>query len=117
MDKMNEVILATAGYDHKIHFWEPPSGECRSTLRFSDSQVGMPTCQPSTGGYLSCLCFGLVVSGKVLRHGVGVSEVLFLFYVSAAVSLKSFLPSCVSPVVFCTTRQTHTRLPPPSFPT
>ncbi|CAN0369226.1 unnamed protein product [Ectocarpus sp. 12 AP-2014] len=36
---MNEVILATAGYDHKIHFWEPPSGECRSTLRFSDSQV------------------------------------------------------------------------------
>ncbi|CAM9961599.1 unnamed protein product [Pylaiella littoralis] len=39
MEKMNEVILATAGYDHKIHFWEPPSGECRSTLRFSDSQV------------------------------------------------------------------------------
>ncbi|CAM9181333.1 unnamed protein product [Ectocarpus sp. 8 AP-2014] len=39
---MNEVILATAGYDHKIHFWEPPSGECRSTLRFSDSQVRIP---------------------------------------------------------------------------
>lgn len=39
MDKMNEVILVTAGYDHKIHFWEPPSGECRSTLSFTESQV------------------------------------------------------------------------------
>ncbi|CAM9787378.1 unnamed protein product, partial [Choristocarpus tenellus] len=36
---MNSVILATAGYDHKIHFWEPPSGVCSRTLRFSDSQV------------------------------------------------------------------------------
>lgn len=36
---MNAVILATAGYDHKIHFWEPPSGNCIRTLRFGDSQV------------------------------------------------------------------------------
>lgn len=71
MDKMNEVILATAGYDHKIHFWEPPSGECRSTLRFSDSQVccgytcaciWLPIC------CCSCLllCLGLTVCGKVI---------------------------------------------------
>jgi G protein beta subunit-like protein len=33
------VILATAGYDHKIRFWEAPSGICSRTLRFSDSQV------------------------------------------------------------------------------
>eukprot|EP00904_Undaria_pinnatifida_P008974 jgi/Undpi1/5206/HiC_scaffold_2.g00488.m1 len=39
MDKTNAVILATAGYDHKIHFWDPPSGECLRTLLFSDSQV------------------------------------------------------------------------------
>lgn len=39
MDQSNAVILATAGYDHKIHFWEPPTGECVRTLRFSDSQV------------------------------------------------------------------------------
>ncbi|CAM9337556.1 unnamed protein product [Phaeothamnion confervicola] len=36
---MNSVILATAGYDHKIYFWEPPSGVCSRTLRYSDSQV------------------------------------------------------------------------------
>ncbi|CAN0451738.1 unnamed protein product, partial [Laminaria digitata] len=43
MDKTNAVILATAGYDHKIHFWDPPSGECLRTLRFSDSQVSNTT--------------------------------------------------------------------------
>mmetsp|Transcript_16050 Transcript_16050/g.21210 ORF Transcript_16050/g.21210 Transcript_16050/m.21210 type:complete len:277 (+) Transcript_16050:103-933(+) len=36
---MNTVVLATAGYDHKIRFWEPPSGLCTRTLRFVDSQV------------------------------------------------------------------------------
>lgn len=40
VDRRNAVILATAGYDHNIHFWEPPTGECIRTLRFSDSQVG-----------------------------------------------------------------------------
>lgn len=33
------VILATGGYDHKIRFWEAPSGVCSRTLRFADSQV------------------------------------------------------------------------------
>lgn len=33
------VILATAGYDHTIRFWEAPSGICSHTLRHSDSQV------------------------------------------------------------------------------
>lgn len=33
------VILATAGYDHKIRFWEAPSGICSRTLRFPDSQI------------------------------------------------------------------------------
>mmetsp|Transcript_15343 Transcript_15343/g.25822 ORF Transcript_15343/g.25822 Transcript_15343/m.25822 type:complete len:209 (+) Transcript_15343:62-688(+) len=36
---MNTVVLVTAGYDHKIRFWEPPSGLCTRTLRFVDSQV------------------------------------------------------------------------------
>lgn len=35
----NAVILATAGYDHKIRFWDPPTGECLKSLCFSDSQV------------------------------------------------------------------------------
>jgi len=33
------VILATAGYDHKIRFWEAPSGISSRTLRYPDSQV------------------------------------------------------------------------------
>jgi G protein beta subunit-like protein len=33
------VILATAGYDHKIRFWEAPSGICSRVLKFPDSQV------------------------------------------------------------------------------
>jgi len=33
------VILATAGYDHRIRFWEAPSGICQRTLKYPDSQV------------------------------------------------------------------------------
>mmetsp|Transcript_247 Transcript_247/g.541 ORF Transcript_247/g.541 Transcript_247/m.541 type:complete len:369 (-) Transcript_247:603-1709(-) len=33
------VILVTAGYDHKIRFWEAPSGICCRALLFPDSQV------------------------------------------------------------------------------
>lgn len=33
------VILATAGHDDKIRFWEAPSGICSRILRYTDSQV------------------------------------------------------------------------------
>ncbi len=33
------VILATAGYDHKIRFWEAPTGVCSRSIRYPDSQV------------------------------------------------------------------------------
>ncbi|KAG7363790.1 WD40 repeat-containing protein [Nitzschia inconspicua] len=33
------VILATAGYDHKIRFWEAPSGICSRILKHPHSQV------------------------------------------------------------------------------
>ena len=33
------VILATAGYDHKIRFWEAPSGICSRIIKYPDSQV------------------------------------------------------------------------------
>ncbi|KAL7565520.1 hypothetical protein ACA910_012254 [Epithemia clementina (nom. ined.)] len=33
------VVLATAGYDHKLRFWEAPSGRCSRILKFSDSQL------------------------------------------------------------------------------
>jgi len=33
------VILATAGFDHRIRFWEAPSGICQRILKYPDSQV------------------------------------------------------------------------------
>ncbi|PIA60258.1 hypothetical protein AQUCO_00300043v1 [Aquilegia coerulea] len=33
------VILATAGYDHTIRFWEAKSGRCYRTIQYPDSQV------------------------------------------------------------------------------
>jgi len=32
------VILATAGYDHTIRFWDP-SGICYRTIQYADSQI------------------------------------------------------------------------------
>jgi len=36
---MSQVLLATAGYDHTIKFWEAPSGICQKTLQHPESQV------------------------------------------------------------------------------
>ena len=33
------VVLATAGFDHMIRFWEAPSGICSRSIKFPDSQV------------------------------------------------------------------------------
>lgn len=33
------VVLATAGYDHRIRFWEASSRKCTRTIRHPDSQV------------------------------------------------------------------------------
>ena len=36
----DQVILATAGYDHAIKFWAAHTGVCTRTLQHDDSQVG-----------------------------------------------------------------------------
>jgi len=36
---VDEVILATAGYDHTIKFWRAHTGKCVRTLQHADSQV------------------------------------------------------------------------------
>ncbi|EOD25442.1 hypothetical protein EMIHUDRAFT_78345, partial [Emiliania huxleyi CCMP1516] len=38
-DSGQSVLLATAGYDHTIRFWEAPTGVCYKTLQHPDSQV------------------------------------------------------------------------------
>ncbi len=35
-----EVILATAGYDHTVKFWQAHTGQCVRTIQHADSQVG-----------------------------------------------------------------------------
>ncbi len=35
--KMAGVVLATAGYDHTIRFWEAASGTCNRTVKYADS--------------------------------------------------------------------------------
>jgi target of rapamycin complex subunit LST8 len=34
---VTEVVLATAGYDHTIRFWEALSGVCLRTIQHPDS--------------------------------------------------------------------------------
>ena len=34
-----QVILATAGYDHSIRFWQAHTGTCLKTMNHTDSQV------------------------------------------------------------------------------
>ena len=41
-----EVILATAGYDHTIRFWEALSGICLRTIQYPDSQVNKLVISP-----------------------------------------------------------------------
>ena len=40
------VVLATAGYDHKIRFWEASTRVCTRTLRHPDSQVNSLAISP-----------------------------------------------------------------------
>ena len=37
----DQVILATAGYDHTIKFWAAHTGVCTGTLQHADSQVSL----------------------------------------------------------------------------
>ena len=41
-----EVVLASAGYDHTIRFWEALSGICVRTIQHPDSQVNRLAISP-----------------------------------------------------------------------
>lgn len=49
-----QVILATAGYDHTIKFWEVGTGQCLKTLQHADSQVNALEISPD--GQLLAAC-------------------------------------------------------------
>ncbi len=42
----SEVILATAGYDHTIKFWQAHTGACVLTLQHPDSHVNAMEISP-----------------------------------------------------------------------
>ena len=44
---LKQVVLATAGYDHTVRFWEATSGICYRTLQHADSQA---SCSPLCRG-------------------------------------------------------------------
>jgi len=52
----DQIILATAGYDHTIRFWNPNSGQCCRIAHHNESQVNCMAIYPdktllATGGY------------------------------------------------------------------
>jgi len=66
----DDVILATAGYDHTIKFWAADTGVCTRTLQHPDSQVNSLEVAPdgsmlAAGGYQHIRMFDLT-SGNLL---------------------------------------------------
>ena len=51
----SQVVLATAGYDHTIRFWEATSGICYRTLQYADSQVSWALGTPCLLDFPSCV--------------------------------------------------------------
>jgi len=51
---VEEVVLATAGYDHTIRFWQAHTGQCVRTLQHSDSQVNALEISPDGQLLVAC---------------------------------------------------------------
>ena len=61
----DEVILATAGYDHTIKFWQAHTGQCIRTLQHADSQV--------------CFCSFYIIIQWLLIRSQRKYDVIFVF--------------------------------------
>ena len=78
---VDEIILATAGYDHTIKFWQAHTGKCIRTLQHADSQVNALEISPdgqllAAAGYQHIRMFdvhGSNSSGPVVNYE-GVSK-------------------------------------------
>jgi G protein beta subunit-like protein len=82
------VILATAGYDHKIRFWDAPSGRCVRTLRYQDSPVNKLEITPDKE-YLAAAGNPHIRLYEINNHSVD-SPVLSLEGHTAAVTSLGF---------------------------
>jgi len=78
---VDEVVLATAGYDHTIKFWQAHTGKCIRTLQHADSQVNALEISPdgqmlAAAGYQHIRMFdvhGSSTAGPVVNYE-GVSK-------------------------------------------
>jgi len=78
---VDEVILATAGYDHTVKFWQAHTGKCVRTLQHADSQVNALEISPdgqmlAAAGYQHIRMFdvhGSSTAGPVVNYE-GVSK-------------------------------------------
>lgn len=50
------VILATAGYDHTVRFWQAHSGICTRTVQHQDSVSFLPSPPPRRLGAAPAVC-------------------------------------------------------------
>lgn len=65
----NSVILATAGYDHTIKFWQAHTGNCNRTIQYTDSQINALEITPdkkliTAAGYQHIRMFDLTTSNN-----------------------------------------------------
>ena len=62
-----QVILATAGYDHTIKFWQAHTGKCVRTLQHADSQVNALEISPD-GQILAAAGYQVRFSNQVTSY-------------------------------------------------
>jgi G protein beta subunit-like protein len=64
---MYDLILATAGYDHTIKFWDANSGVCRRSINYPDSQINRLTITP-VRKYLGVAAHNVVKVYDIFSH-------------------------------------------------
>ena len=105
----DQVILATAGYDHTIKFWAAHTGVCTRTLQHPDSQVNSLAISGdgsmiAAGGYQHIRMFDLT-SGELnpvidyINFSKNVTQVGF--------QVKYSVKICISERILCPHRKTE----------
>ena len=69
---MYDLILATAGYDHSIKFWDATSGLCRRSLNYPDSHINKLAISPDRK-YLGVAAHNVVKVYDIFSHESEVS--------------------------------------------
>jgi target of rapamycin complex subunit LST8 len=71
------VILATAGYDHCIRFWDATTGASTKVIRISDSQINALSISPDKR-FIAAACNPCVKVFDLARPGAEGGQVAYL---------------------------------------